>query len=144
MESILLIPTQPGWDSAWLCTGLPARHSLPALDQNKAAQSSSRKTSRDAWGRWGPQRRILDLHVNGLRLIAGGTEKHWHPDSPLIRAQLPEAHRRAEGFRGGMSRVQAVCSRSVPAAFQLQPLVPHGVKSKRCELCSRPSLVQDS
>ena len=36
-----LIPTQPGWASAWLCTGLPARHSLLALNQNKAAQSSS-------------------------------------------------------------------------------------------------------
>ena len=116
-----LIPTQPGWDSAWLCTGLRARHSLPALNQNKAAQSSSRKTSWDAWGRWGTHRRTLDLHVNGLRPTAWGTEKHWHPDSSLIRAQLPELAegRRVSEEKGAEtgpwgSQAQALCSGSGP------------------------------
>ena len=85
-----LILTQPGWASAWLCTGLQARHSLLAMNQNKAAQSSSPENKLDAWGRRGPHRRILDLHVNGLRPTAWGSEKPRHPDSSLMRAQLPE------------------------------------------------------
>lgn len=133
-----LILTQPGWDSAWLCTGLP-----PAFSASTGPEQSSPKLVVEnklrCLGEVGPPQGAASICI----LMASAQEpEEWGStgtrDSSLISLsfqKLAEAQVEGWGFRAGGVRGWAVgvsvCSGSGPwAAFQLLSLFPHKVKSK--------------